>query len=511
MNSSTISKLMNSKDARFALFVSALFFAVNLFFALRHVMWRDEWMPVLVARDTESYAAFFEQIKYVGRIVFFSLGWALQQMDGSLMLFKTFIVLASTTGVYVFCRFSPFTRLQKALFSFGYFPLYEYGTILRDYSLILALSIGCCALLTSQKWRPLGFAVVVSLLFQTNPFGLTLGCALSATFVYDTWRRGKLSLRELLRPGAVISVLLAMASLGFAVKTMIPPPDIAELVLGQQMRSDSHLARFGESFPFLIRGMLPIPLFGTWNSQFLDPWPVLQALLVVLAIACILAVLSPSRTALVLYCVGLLGLGAVLCHLPWTHLRYHGPYFVLFVLAYWILLSSKKTYPEVASSLPPLRWLRANASSAVTVLLAVHCCVAGIFLMQEQVVPFSGSRDAANAITQSARDGELIIGDPDYAMIAVSGYLGRPVYIASRREMGSFTKVDRRRRPMPLAPEELSRVVQDKLAEERKDVILVTSYPIALPPELGQLIAATRSMFDENYFVHRVFYRPSGN
>lgn len=504
-------KCLNSKNARFALGVSALFFAVNLFFALRHVMWRDEWMPLLVARDTEGYAAFFEHIKYVGRIVFFSLGWALQQIDGSLTLFKAFIVFASTAGVYVFCRFSPFTRLQKALFAFGYFPLYEYGTILRDYSLILALAIGCCALLTSERWRPLGFAGLVSLLFQTNPFGLTLGCALSATFVYETWRKGMLNFQELVKPKAIASVLLAVTSLVLALKTMIPPPDIAQLVLGQQMRSDSHLARFGESFPFLIRGMFPIPLFGTWNSQILDPWPAVQALLVVLAIVCIFAVLAPSRTALVLYCVGLVGLGAVLCHLPWTHLRYHGPYFVLFVLAYWILLSSKETRPEVASTIPPLRWMRANASSAVTVLLAVHCCVAAIFLMQEQVVPFSGSRDAANAITQSARDGELIIGDPDYAMIAVSGYLGRPVYIASRREMGSFTKVDRRRRPIPLDPEELSRVVQDKLEEERRDVILVTSYPISLPPEIGQLIATTRSMFDENYFVHRVFYRASGN
>lgn len=504
-------KSMNSQSVRFALATSIIFFAVNLFFALRHVMWRDEWMPVLIARDTENYAEFFEHIKYVGRIVFFSLGWFLQQIDSSLTLFKTFIVFASTSGVYVFCRYSPFTRLQKVLFAFGYFPLYEYGTILRDYSLILALAIGCCSLLTSERWRPLGFAVVVALLFQTNPFGLTLGCALSATFIYEAWRRGKLSSHELTKPRVIALVLLVVASLGFALKTMIPPPGIAELVLGQQLRSDSHLARFGESLPFLIRGMLPIPLFGTWNSQFLDPWPGVQALLVVLTIACILAVLAPSRTALVLYCVGLVGLGSVLCHLPWTHLRYHGPYFVLFVLSYWILLSSKKRNPEVASSLPPLRWLRENASSAVTVLLTIHCCVAFTFLMQEQVVPFSGSRGAANVITENARDGELIIGDPDYAMIAVSGYLGRPVYIASRREMGSFTKVDGRRRPMPLDPEELSSVVQDKLAKEKKDIILVTSYPISMPPELGQLIASTRSMFDENYFVHRVFFRAPRN
>jgi hypothetical protein len=329
--------------------------------------------------------------------------------------------------------------------------------------------------------------------------------------VYESWRRGNLRLHELVKPKSIASVLVAIASLGFALKTMIPPPQIAELVLGQQLRSDSYITRLFESFPFLIRGMLPIPLFGTWNSQCLDPWPLLQALLVVVAVFCIVVVLTPSRTALVLYCVGLMGLGAVLCHLPWTHLRYHGPYFVLFVLSYWILLSSHRTQLPSLSKVAGVNWLRSNASSAVTVIFAIHCSVAAIFLMQEQVIPFSGSRDAANAILENASREELVIGDPDYAMIAISGYLGRPVYIASRREMGSFTKVDRKRRPNPLTPEELSRVVQDKLSEEKRDVILVTSYPISLPPEVGQLIATTRSMFDENYFVHRLFYRVRGD
>ena len=60
---------------------------------------------------------------------------------------------------------------------------------------------------------------------------------------------------------------------------MRPPPEIAEIVLGQPMRTDSHLVRLVESLPFPFRGWLPVPFHGEGNTQLLDPWPWLQMLL----------------------------------------------------------------------------------------------------------------------------------------------------------------------------------------------------------------------------------------
>ena len=324
--------------ALFAWCTAGVFFVVNLFFATRHVMWRDEWMPLVVSKHTSGYAEFFEHIKYIGRLAYFTFAWILVQLDDSLLLFKFAIVLISTIGVFLLCRYAPLSRLQKILFSFGYFTLYEYGTILRDYSVILALSIGCCVVLCSRKWRPLLFCVVVALLFQTNPFGLALGCALALTFAFDSWRNGRLTRSSLRDPQLWLGTVIVIVSFVAAVTTMIPPPEITPIILGQDLRTDSHLARLGESLAFPIRAWLPVPIFGRWNSQVLDPWPWLQVFLSIGVAALIACVIATSRTALFLFLIGLLGVGMLLCHLPWTAMRYHGPYFILAVLSYWIYL-----------------------------------------------------------------------------------------------------------------------------------------------------------------------------
>lgn len=491
-------------EVRFALATACAFFVVNLFFALRHVMWRDEWMPLTVARFTPGYGEFFEHIKYIGRIGFFSLCWLLENADQSLCVFKVFLVLVSSAGVFVLCHYSPLSRVQKVLFSFGYYPLYEYGTILRDYSIIGALSIVCCALLNSARWRPLAFSLAVALLLQTNPFGLALACALAATYAFDAWKKGRLTPELLRNTPALGGGVLVVCSFFAALRTMIPPPEVAEIVLGQPLRQDSHFVRLIESLPFPARGWLPAPLFGIWNSQILDPWPTVQIFLTFVLTAAIVAILWRNKTALFLFAIGMLGLGSVLCHLPWTALRYHGPYFLLLIFAYWTLRSGPVKEGDGTAGAWPANWLRRHASALLTVLLTVHVVVSATFLLQEQLIPFSGSKDAAEIIRKSAPPDAPIIGDPDYLMISLSGYLGREVYIASRDELGSFTKVDQKRRPTILSPNELSRVVSQQAQKHRRDLVLVTGYEIQMPSEMGKLLGATRGVTGENYFVYLV-------
>jgi len=508
MNSkSQTNNTSTSGETGFALVVSAVFFAINLFFALRHVMWRDEWMPLAVGRFTSGYGEFFEHIRYIGRIAYFSLCWALGQLDSNLLLFKLTIVLISSCGVFILCRYSPLTRLQKVLFSLGYYPLYEYGTILRDYSIVWVLAVACCALLNSAQWRPLLFGITLALLFSTNPFGLALGCALGATYAFDAWQSGRIRWDEIRRPAIWGGVIIASASFAAAIFTMIPPSNIAEIVLGQPLRQDSHLVRLMESLPFPFRGWVPIPLFGTWNSQILDPFPWVQIFLGLAIIACALMVISQSRKALFLFAAGMLALGAVLCHLPWTSLRYHGPYYILLILCYWSFLRSMEGKVASDSSSAIVNLARKHASGMITGLLAIHTLVSAIFLLQEQVIPFSGSKEAAEIIRRNTPPDSPIVGDPDYLMIPLAGYLDRQVYIASRKELGSFTKVDTKRRSTILQPSELSEVISEQLAAQKRDIVLVTGYAIGLPPEMGRLLATTRSITDEHYFIYLIYNR----
>jgi hypothetical protein len=114
----------------------------------------------------------------------------------------------------------------------------------------------------------------------------------------------------------------------------------------------------------------------------------------------------------------------------------------------------------------------------LTTVLMVHAIVGVTFFVQERVVPFSGSQQAANIIRDKEAPDVLVVVDPDYAAISLAGCLERPVWIASRREFGAFTKVDTQRRGTPLSPDELGAAVSDRLT-------------------------------DENYFIYRIRYRSS--
>lgn len=490
----------------FPLVAAAVFSVVNGFFAFRHVMWRDEWMPLNVARFSTGTAEWFAEIRYIGRWGFFGLIWLVEQCGGHPWLFKLVIVAISTFGVYVVCRWSPFTRTQKALFACGYYPLYEYGTILRDYSIVWTAMVACCAILASARWRPLAFGVALAVLFQTNPFGLGLACALGLTAVFDLWRRGELAGGRWRRPDLLAGGLIAAVSFAVAFDTMQPPPEIAEIVLGQPLRTDSHLVRLVESLPFPFRGWLPVPFHGEWNTQLLDPWPGLQILLGGIVAVLIVACLWGCWTALVLFGVGMLGIGAILCHLPWPGLRYHGAYYLILVCSYWIA-EARCPSPERPSPLSRFDRLRSWRSTLFSGLLLVHAVVGIMFAVQEQLIPFSGAREAARLIKENEPPDVLVIGDPDFAMISLAGFLDRPVYIASRQEPGAFTRVDKRRRALPLSAEELSAVVSARLAAEQRDVVLVTVYPITMPAEMGMLLGATQAVTDERYYVYRMRYR----
>src|SRR6185295_16116847 len=66
--------------------------------------------------------------------------------------------LAFAAGaVWLVARFAPFSRRVCALFAFGYFPLYEYGIISRNYAIGLLFLVAFCALRAARPraWLPL--------------------------------------------------------------------------------------------------------------------------------------------------------------------------------------------------------------------------------------------------------------------------------------------------------------------------------------------------------------------
>ncbi len=114
--------------------VTLAFLAINCWLVFRHAMWRDEWAVWLVTRAS-SLGEVWAQTRCRGHpIGWYLSAWALDRLGAYPWGLKVLHILISTTTIYLLCARGPFSRVQKFLFAFGYFPLFEWGTIMRCYS-----------------------------------------------------------------------------------------------------------------------------------------------------------------------------------------------------------------------------------------------------------------------------------------------------------------------------------------------------------------------------------------
>ena len=110
----------------FSLVLTAAFLVVGGTGAIYHEMWRDEIQAWLLARDSTGPIDLLSHMKYEGHpplwhLLLMPLTWITHAPESMQVVH---LLIAATT-VFLFARYSPFTPLQKILFSFGYFVLYE--------------------------------------------------------------------------------------------------------------------------------------------------------------------------------------------------------------------------------------------------------------------------------------------------------------------------------------------------------------------------------------------------
>lgn len=490
--------------------LAAAFFLLNLWSVMNHAMWRDEWHAWLFARGSDSFSQLITAIQYSGRGWFgwFTFAWLIKPLGGDPWLLQLCHVLISTATVYLFARHSPFTRLQNGLFAFGYFPFYEYGTIVRDYGYTLFLATVACVLLVSPRRRPLAFGVTLALMFQTHPFGWILGCALGATYLFDLWRTRSDPTRSCPRGRLFAALGLAGTSLVAGGLMINPPAAMFGTIFGQPQQPVPLATRLLQSLPFPWRGWFPVPVFGSWNSNIFDSWPWLQTTLWLVVFCFVVALLRRRPTALFFLCVGMLGVGAALAHMPWMPVRYHGSYFIVLILAFWMGLSpTAAAAAEAAPAADRPSRLPSYQAAFLVVLLSIHVVPAVICTAQEQLVPFSGSREAARIIEKNAPPDVPVVGDPDYTAASISGYLNRPVYLANQHKYATYTPVDANRRAYAVGLGELLMAANEVMAVEKRDVIAVTSYRTTLPAGVGDFLGSARSTVDEEFFVFRIKYQ----
>ena len=167
-------------DTRYAIGLTTGFLILGGFTAFNHEMWRDEIQAWLLARDSASFFELFAHLKYEGHPGLWHLClMPLSRITASPVIMQMFHLLIAGVTVYLFARYAPFNWLQKFLFCFGYFVLYEYAVIARNYALGLLLLILFCVLFRERYKRPLWIGGILFLLAHTSVHALIVTIAIS--------------------------------------------------------------------------------------------------------------------------------------------------------------------------------------------------------------------------------------------------------------------------------------------------------------------------------------------
>ena len=441
-------------EALFCYSLVGVFVVLGAIGVLHHAMWRDEVYPWLMARFSNSLRDLYLTARYDAHFMLWHVVlWILSRFTHNCQSMQWLHLVLATGSVWVLVRFSPFTRVQKVLYCFGYFAIFEYCLIAREYVWIVLLLFSLCAVRARRKDSFVAQAAILFLLSNINVLATIIAFSFVAAAALEHIRRRDVGELWAARKRTLIlsGVILCAALIGDALQS-IKPRDASLFQHWPRPMTDSTFVAalcdvwcayvpIPRPFPHLLTRIGGSPHFSKliWGSNFvLDPVPQNLALgailsLVLLALSIWTLRRSPMAVAWYLFGTGLM----LLFHfvVSEAELRHAGLYFILYLACLWCGSTGghgPKLRLSSASLLAPMERFFLPSILAIQV-------VGGVYAWTLHLVrPFSASKQAADFIRQHGYANLLIIGSKEPNVTPVTAYLDRPIYYPDSERYGTF-------------------------------------------------------------------------
>lgn len=448
------------------------FFVVCFIGIIHHEMWYDEIVAWMIARDSNSLYELFKNTEYSGHPILWYLGlYIINRFTNSPVAMQIFHLVIATGVICVFLWFSPFNKIQKTLFCFGYFPLFEYGIISRNYSLGILLIFIFCAYFSSRHRNYIFLAVILALLSLTNIFGLVFSLSFIGLLIIDAVTdqqqvRYLFARRWNIATGAIIYCFGLISS----IIQIIPPAtspyqgDLIEHIEQNIDLSDnttsnleyiaSYIRELEKLFTSVWRSYVPIPNFSAdkiWGTNWLTDSHLLPEILtfhlgsilgVILSLLLLIFFsfsLIQRRKILFLY-LGTSSLMFVVFFFGRVpRIRHSGHLFILLIVCFWLA----EYFPKfnISPRLKGSSLINAIAKYQKQVFTIVLCLnlMAGISLyFLDLTRPFSPSKNVADYIEENNLNNLTIVGSEDTWISPLSALLDKQIYYPEISDFGTF-------------------------------------------------------------------------
>jgi len=410
--------------------------------AVHHEMWRDEMGPWLIARESHSLPDIFYNIRYDGHpSLWYILIWPLTRLTTNPEAIKLLNLTISAGAIFLIAWTAPAPWWIRLLVVLGYYPVYEYGTISRNYALGLLTLVAFCTVFPHRYKRPLLTGSLLLLAANTSMLACLLAIAALIMLTVEALTHPPDSLNN---KGIWSGLGIAATGIIFAVYQIIPPPDTG-YAMGWHFGLDP--LKLVQVLKNLTTAYLPLPKPGPgfWETEILAGFPLYRNYSWIVALVLLILVslaLLRRPLALVYYLTGSLGLLAFFYVKHIGYLRHHGFLFVCFGTALWLAGTMQ---PMALHGMLDVAARRAEwvITLLLPVILLIHLSGSVIAATGEYRYTFSAAKATAEMIRERGLDKLPMIADLDVTGMPVVGYLDKPsAYYPCGDRFGSYVVWD---------------------------------------------------------------------
>lgn len=463
--------------------ITGVYAAVVIWTAIHHEPWRDEVVPLSIVRNASSLGDVTGPLAFEGHpLLWYLLLWGLWALIGQTWVLKAASLGSAIGAVFLVSR-SPVPWWLGLLFTFSFFPLYQYSVISRGYGLEMFTLFAFCAVYPHRREHPLALAFALALLANTEAFGTIMTFAAVAMLGVEALMRGvdwraAVRDRRLLAAGALYVVALGCAA-------AVALPDTKHPLTGyRQLDLASIAAGIGRAIAEPVGHareftLLPMPALWTWAYfAFLTRRPPVLTF-------CAGSLIGMETLYNLVY-----GPGA-----PW----HVGNTFLVLVAGIWLDLSASTPALTLPAVLERARtWLGRLLVVAFALVLAAQVRLGWRYVTMDLALDYSSNRVLAELLrSDPSLAGAVVMGEPDTPLWSVPYYAPNPIYLVREgvfRDWGIF-RTDRAR-DSDLAS--LLRAARSERERCRCPVVITMGWELGRP---GTYTNFPGTRFEEHFVV----------
>ncbi|MCM3877107.1 MAG: hypothetical protein NEA02_11890 [Thermoanaerobaculia bacterium] len=410
-----------------------IYLLVSGYTMIHHELSGDEIHTWNIVKGSATFPDLIHNSRYEGHPPgWYALLWPLSRLTHDAASIQVLHWAIAACVAFLILFRSPLPPVARLLVPFGYYFLFEYAILSRNYAIGVLLGCGICVLLgTKDRGGTFPYYLLLLLMSNTHLLAAVLAGSLHLCLLLKMRQRGRKS-------GALVGhALLGMLVLLPSVYFIFPPADSAlNIASWRDKWSAQQVVAFGQA---PLRCFLPVPAwwdYHFWNTQFLlearNSYPIFRLvnrLVVVLILGSAFYVLRKHKASLVLFVTNL-GLSFIIAAttFPLLTARYSGFIYIGFILALWLYCAEEPR-------------LTRGQAVLVHALLVVQV-VGGMFSTWKDIqLPFANLFRVVELIKEVPPDSRLVT---DYwTMNAYVAFTDKPVYCVDMQRELSFILWDR--------------------------------------------------------------------